>query len=210
MRKNSAFTLIEVLIALSLFALLAAITSSSMYYAFNARSRVSAQADRLNSLQLAISLIKQDTEEIAARTIRSNAFHLFPAFVGLPNYIELTRGGLPNPNAAEKRSTLKRIALLCQDNQLIRRSWPALDTPNRDIFEDKVLLDNLDDCHFAFLDESLQFLSEWRSNSMPNAPATNAPTVKMLPKAIQLNLALPNWGKGAFLFIIPEALYENI
>ena len=134
MRKHLGFTLIEVLVALTLFAILAAITSSSMYYAFNARSRVSAQADRLNYLQLAITLIKQDTEEIAVRSIRSNEFHLFPAFVGLPNYIELTRGGLPNPNAAEKRSTLKRIALLCQENQLIRRSWAALDAPNRDIF----------------------------------------------------------------------------
>ena len=205
MNKHHGFTLIEVLIALTLFAILAAITSSSMYYAFNARARVSAQADRLNALQLTISIIKQDTTEIATRPIRGNEFHLFPAFVGLSDYIELTRGGLPNPNGAEKRSTLKRLALLCRDNQLIRRSWSTLDAPNHDIFEDKVLLSNLDDCHFAFLDANLQLLSEWRSNSMPNAT-----TIKMLPKAIQLNLAMPDWGKGTFLFIIPEALYENI
>lgn len=205
MKKNYGFTLIEVLIALTLFAILAAITSSSMYHAFNARDRVSAQADRLSSLQLAISLIKQDTEEIAARSIRGNEFHLFPAFIGRTDYIELTRGGLPNPDGAERRSTLKRVALLCQDNQLIRRSWSTLDTPNRDIFEDKVLLSNLDDCHFAFLDSALQLLTEWRSNNIPNAS-----TIKMLPKAVQLNLALPSWGKATFLFILPEALYENI
>lgn len=216
MRKYLGFTLIEVLIALTLFAILAAITSSSMYYAFNARSRVSAQADRLNALQLTIALIKQDIEEIAARPIRGTEVHLLPSFLGLSNYIELTRAGLPNPNGAEKRSTLKRIALLCLDNQLIRRSWSTLDAPNRDIFEDKVLLGNLDDCHFAFLDTSLQLLNEWRINSMPtppttNSPTTNAPTtIKMLPKAVQLTLALPNWGKGTFLFIVPEALYENI
>ena len=205
MKKHYGFTLIEILVALSLFAILATITSTSMYYAFNARARVSAKADRLNALQLAIALIKQDTEQIAARPIRSNEFHLFPAFIGLPNYIELTRGGLPNPNSYEKRSTLKRIALLCQDNTLVRRSFASLDPPNRENYEEKVILDNLNDCHFAFLDTNLQLLNEWRSNSTPNAF-----TAKTLPKAIQVNLELSDWGKGTFLFIVPEAVYENI
>ncbi len=205
MKKNHGFTLIEILIALTLFAILTAITSSSMYYAFNARARVSAQADRLNALQLTLSLIKQDTEEIAARSIRSTDFHLFPAFIGEPHSIELTRGGLPNPHGAEKRSTLKRIALLCRNHQLIRRTWSTLDSPSRDVFEDKILLNNLDECHFAFLDSALQLLSKWRINNMLNVSTAN-----ILPKAIQLNLALSDWGKATFLFIIPGALYENI
>lgn len=205
MKKHHGFTLIEILIALSVFAILAAVTSSSMYYAFNARARVSAQADRLNALQLTIALLQQDTQEIATRSIHANELYFFPALIGRKDYIEFIRGGLPNPNGTEKRSTLKRIAWLCKSNQLIRRSWAVLDPPSRDSYEDKILLRQLQDCHFAFLDTSLQILNEWRMNSMQTASSS-----KMLPKAIQLNIALPDWGTGTFLLIIPEVLYEHV
>ncbi|NYQ85965.1 GspJ family T2SS minor pseudopilin variant LspJ, partial [Escherichia coli] len=69
MIKNKGFTLIEILIALTVFAILATITSSTLYYAFNTRTRVNAQAERLNALQLAISIIQQDTSQTVERAI---------------------------------------------------------------------------------------------------------------------------------------------
>ena len=199
------FTLIEVLIALALFAILAAITSSSMYHAFNTRQRITVQAERLNELQLAIALINQDSEQFVNRPVQGNDFKLFPAFIGHSSDVEFTRGGLPNPNGIETRSTLKRIALICQNNQLIRRSWATLDTPNREDYEDRVLLNNLQDCHFAFLDDELQVINQW-----VNDPAAESKITKPFPKAIQLNLALPEWGKATFLFIIPAGVYDNV
>lgn len=201
---RQAFTLIEVLIALVIFAILATITSSAMYYAFTTRTRVSEQAEQLMRLQLAITLIERDISQVANRAVRGEEMRLFPAFTGEVNYIEFTRGGMVNPTAVEKRSTMKRIAILCQNGQLIRRSWPALDTPKRNNYEDKVLLDKLTNCHFAYLNETLQLLNAWHANALPN---TNTPS---LPKAVQLSFTLPTWGKGSFLFILPEGLYAKI
>lgn len=203
--KTSAFTLIEVLIALVVFAILATITSSAMYYAFTTRSRVTEQAERLMTLQLAITLIERDIQQIANRPTRGDQMHLSPAFTGEKEYVEMTRGGLTNPGSSEKRSTMKRIAILCRNGQLIRRSWPVLDTPKRSNFEDRVLLDSITDCQFAYLDESLQVLSEWR------APANlaNTMTQPSLPKAVKLALTLKDWGKASFLFVLPEGLYAK-
>ena len=199
------FTLIEILIALSLFALIAGMTAAAMYQAFNARARLSAESDRLSNIQLALSLIQQDVRSITARNTYSNDFHLFPAFIGRSAYIEFTRDGLTNPGGINKRSTLQRVAYLCQDDRLVRRSWQATDMSEREQYHDQTLLSHLKACHFGFLHQSLQIFQEWdgieqnRKNEMIS-----------LPKAIQFNVTLEDGGEGPLLFAIPEAVYQNV
>ncbi len=204
MRYNKGFTLIEILIALTVFAILATITSSSLYYAFTTRTRVNAQAERLNALQLAVSIIQQDISQTVERAIRGNEMHLFPVFVGQPQYLELTRDGNVNPQSLEKRSSLKRIALVCIDGSLLHRTWPSLDPANRKTYEDKVLLENVTNCHFNYLNQSLQLLPEWREQAV-----TQNQGKEPLPKAIQINITLQEWGEMNLLFIIPGALYVS-
>lgn len=204
MRKDRGFTLLEVLIALAVFAVIATLTSSAMYYAFNTRARLTEQADRLNSLQLSLSLLSRDTAQAIDRGIYGTDMRSFPIFTGEPDYIEFTRGGYTNPNSSEKRSTLKRVAILCQNNQLIHRSWDVLDTTDRNRYEDRILQDNLLECRFAFLDHNLQVLKEWR----PQAVRQNQQQ-EPLPKAIQLNINLKSWGKLSLLFPISKAVYVD-
>lgn len=204
MHKYRGFTLIEILIALVVFAILAGITSSAMYYAFNTKARVNQQADRLNMLQLAVILLERDTTQAISRSIRGNEMHQFSAFIGQSQYFEFTRLGIENPYSQEKRSNMQRIAYVCRDNQLIRRRWPVLDTTNRDRYEDKVILDNLTACRFAYLNQSLQVLPEWRENALQQNQRAEP-----LPKAVQLNMTLRDWDKMSLLFTIPEALYAE-
>lgn len=201
MRSKHGFTLIEVLIALSVFAILATITSSSLYYAFNTRARVTVQAERLNALQMAISLIQQETRQIVNRPVRGNDMRLFSGFIGQDHYLEFTRDGHVNPGSLEKRSNLKRSALVCEKNKLLYRTWVNLDPAQRNDYEDKTLLDNLSDCGFAYLNQALQVLPEWRDQS-----ATPNPHADPLPKAIQMNLRLNDWGDLNLLFILPGVL----
>jgi general secretion pathway protein J len=204
MNKQKGYTLIEILIALAVFAILATLTSSSMYYAFNTRARVTEQADRLNALQLALILIERDTEQIVLREIRGKDMHIFPAFIGQPQYVEFTRTGFANPNSNEKRSILKRVAYLCQKDSLVRRTWISLDAVNRVDYQDKVLFTKLTHCNFSYLNQNLQNLAEWRSQAVqPNQSA------EPLPKAIQMNLTLSQTGNINYLLVIPEALYAE-
>lgn len=204
MKKQNGFTLIEILIALAVFAILATITSSTLYYAFTTRTRITAQADQLNNLQLALTLFERDITQTVQREVRGNNMHIFPVFVGEKFYLEFTRGGVINPNTNEKKSNLQRIAFLCKNKQLIKRKWYSLDTMDRTKFSDQVLLSHLNNCQFAYLNHSLQLLSEWRANAK-----TQDQKEEPLPKAIQFNLSLQNWGKASFLYIIPEALYAE-
>lgn len=204
MRRKTGYTLIELLIALTVFAILAMLTSSAMYYAFSTRARVAAQADRLVTLQLALTLIARDTEQAVNRPIRGNDMHAFPAFVGQPAYIEFTRDGLANPNSMEKRSTLQRVALLCRDHQLVRKTWESLDPLDRNQSEEKILLTDLKECQFRYLNQTLQVLSEWH-----NAGSGQNQESEPLPKAMQLTLTLNDWDKLNWLSIFPKALYDK-
>jgi general secretion pathway protein J len=64
------------------------------------------------------------------------------------------------------------------------------------------LINNLSDCNFNYLNQNLQVLTEWREQALSQNQRKEP-----LPKAIQLNLKLNDWGKLNLLFIIPEALY---
>jgi len=203
MKKNRGFTLLEVLIALTVFVILATVTTSAMYHAFNTRAIVTRQADRLSTIQLAMALIQRDTQQITERSVRGNQLQLIPAFIGQSQYLEFTRGGDVNPDD-HLRGTLIRIAFLCQNGQLVRRSWEAPDTPNRYKYKDKVLLNKLDQCRFAYLSHDLQVISEWRENALRQNQRKES-----LPTAIQFTLNLKDWGNMSLLFIIPEALYAE-
>lgn len=206
---EKGFTLLEILIALLIFAVLATLTSTAMYHVFTTRTRVNEKADRLMALQLTMLTLQRDIEQITPRSIRGNEQHAFAPLIGLPNYLEFTREGFPNPGMLEKRSTLKRMALLCQKDQLIRRTWSVLDTPAREKFRDKVLLDGLTHCHFAYLNKALQVLPQWRANLLSTQAKPREP-IESLPKAIQCTLETEHSGKATLLFIIPGALYATV
>lgn len=192
MKRVYGFTLIEILIALAVFAILATITSSAIYHAFNTRARVTLQADRLSALQLAIAILHRDTQQIVARSVRGNKLNISRPFVGQPHYFEFTRGGHANPNGLERRSTLTREAFLCHDSQLIRRRWDTLDGPSRSLYQDRILLDNLTKCQFAYLAQNQQMLPDWKAAT--------------LPAAIQLSANVTNWGKISLLFMVKGAI----
>lgn len=202
MKDCQGFTLIEILVALMVFTIIAALTASVMYHAFDTKSRVAQHALKINQLQFAILTIDRDMQQIIARPVRGNEMHLFPAFVGHPHYLEITRMGVLNPDFIEKRSHLKRVAYICQNQQLIRRTWSTLDTINRNQFEDKLLLSNLSLCQFSYLNSTLEILSDWHETT----DQINQ-DLEPLPKAIQFNLDFSSTNKLSFLTIIPEALY---
>lgn len=200
--KPLGYTLIEVMIALIVFAVIAVISSSVLYHVFTLRDRVAKQATQLSELQLVMTLFEHDMVQLVPRSVRSNDMHLFSSYIGTNQYIEFTRGGLINPQSFAKRSGLKRIAYLCRSGTLIRRAWDVLDTTDRHRFEDKILLTNLTECSFSYISRYQQVLSEWRASALEPDQKS-----QILPSGVGLTLNPHGWGKMTFMFVIPEGLY---
>lgn len=203
--NNRGFTLIEIIIALTIFATIAVITSSVLYQSFQIRERVTIQSEQLNTLQLALTLLQRDTEQLISRPVRGNEMHLFPAFIGQTSYLEFTRGGAVNPMSVEQRSTLKRMAYICKRGKLIRRIWAQLDTPDREDYHDSILLNNLKNCSFAYMGSHQNITPVWYQDTSRESAGKKV----SLPKAIQLTLTLKNWGQMVLLYVIPETLLST-
>src|ERR1043166_8093444 len=126
-KKQQGFTLVEILIALSIFAVMSVIISSVLFTVFKTRSRVNEHADRLSELQFAVILMQRDFEQAILRSITDENGTPLPGLMGDSTHIEFTRTGYTNPLYQEQRSSLQRVAYYINMDKLMRKNWPSLD-----------------------------------------------------------------------------------
>ncbi|MDF1646265.1 MAG: type II secretion system minor pseudopilin GspJ [Legionellaceae bacterium] len=191
------YTLIEVIIALAIFAIIGTLSVGLLSRAFDTKARLSAQITPLSDVQLAITRINQDAAQIVARAIRDHDMKKIPAFVASAQNIEFTRGGFVRPNEKTPESTLRRVALSCENNQLVRKSWAKLDGFIRDKPQKQILLEHLDKCGFSFTSSRHTWSDEWRGGDV------------LLPSSFKLYLSIKNLGEIAPIFIIPGGTHVD-
>ncbi len=196
--KNQGFTLIEILIALAVFTILAAATSTIIYNVSTTRARVLQQNERLESLELALSMFKYDLLQAIDRPITIHKTSAIFAFLGDETSLEFSRGGYVYPHVL-RRSALKRVAWYCRDSSLVRRSWERLDVPTRAAYSEKTALANLTSCKLGYLNKNLQTLKEWRGKALDSEQ-----NKEPLPTAVQLHVSLADWGHLSYLFALPN------
>lgn len=202
--RPQGFTLLEVLISLAIFAILALITAQALKVAFRTKEVLFKQNAELTQLEMSFALLSSDITQTTARPVLGNDLRLFPAFIGQPGYIEFSRSDKAIVTNTTKEPPFVRIAYLCKNNKLIRRRFNQLDSIDREQFLDQTILEGLSVCRFSYLNSTLDVLPLWR----PGAIKQNQQT-EPLPKAVRVAIEHPYWGNMVNLFIIPEALYVN-
>ena len=200
--KQRGFTLIEIIIALAVFAIITSFTSYILAQSFATDKRLKAQFHRSHQFELALVLLRRETAQIINRPVRGNEQSLLPAFIAHADGVEFTRSGDINPNAATQRSTLKRVAYLCYGNQLIRRTWTLLDSPDRRQFHSQILLDHLNACHFTYRDAKHQAHNEWVMR-----PRDRTKQLSPLPTSIICHLSLEKSGVIDIVLPLPTGFY---
>lgn len=200
--KQRGFTLIEIVIALGIFAIIASLTAYVLIQAFETDERLKRQSVRLHHLDIAVTTMRRETEQIINRPVRGGGQSLIPAFIGHADGVEFTRSGAINPGASEQRSTLKRTAYLCYGTKLIRRSWTLLDAPDRRQYHDLVLFDQLKSCGFTYTNHKRQSRPEWIIR--PKSRSLHNPNI---PISMSCHLNFETWGHLDIVFPIPVGLY---
>src|SRR5262249_20378098 len=149
------FTLVELLIAITIFAIMSTITTSALYNAFTTRDRLALESKRNSALQLAFVLIERDITQIIDRKIM-NEKGVFPAVFGQESQLEFSRGGIINPRFTKKQSTLQRITYQLSKGRLIRFSEIALDTDRENPKTKTLLLQHVTSLSFSYIDKHKQ------------------------------------------------------
>ncbi len=206
------FTLVELLVALFITAILFAMGYGALSQALNSRREVEEQGARLGALQQAMRVMEQDFELMQprpARDLLGNGYEaplvvsqnsqagaaMTPAssMAGQqgPAMLTFTRGGWANP-AGVPRAELQRVSYLLRDGKLVRQHLPTMDTTAATIVVERELLDGIEALSFRFMDESLTWSTSW-----PSAPMQTLPPSALLrarPVAVEITLKLKDLG----------------
>lgn len=156
-RTAHGFTLLEVLIAVSVFAVLSALAYAGLLHMLEGRDRIEAEREQWRQLALAFVQLEDDLAQARPRPIRDTGGAVLPAFRGQPvdprplgdPSLEFTRGGA-YVSADGRQSDLLRIGYRLKDGVLYRLVWPVLDRPPVSEPREIALLANVDNLTLRF------------------------------------------------------------
>jgi len=178
---QGGFTLLEVLIAVAIFALLGMAAYSGLDAVLKARARLDAENHQWRAVALFWTRLGRDLTAYVDRPARLRGSAPQAAFLGestaMGEYaaqLELTRLG-----AADAGNTLpERVAYRLREGKVEWLRWPALDSAPRAIPDVAVLLDRVSALEFSYRDSAGIWSPRW-----PPAASLSHPTaVKVVLK----------------------------
>lgn len=192
-RKLAGFTLLELLVAMGIFAVIGAMALGGLNAVVDQTTIAREQMDRLNRLQRAVRLMSGDFNSLAPRFVRDE---LGTAGEGplladgrlFGVELRLTRGSWPNPAGLPHRGTLQRVQYRLEDDKLIREYWPVVDHVLGQEPRSEELLTGVNEFKLLYLDGQDEWQTQW-------PPAQNAAAVASpRPRAVRIMLDLQDWG----------------
>jgi general secretion pathway protein J len=121
------FTLIEMLVALAVFAVLGVMASQLLARLVDVHDVASSRGQRLSDVQRAMQIMQRDIMQMSQRGVRDELGDpLVHLRLGGDVAVEFTRRGWRNP-LGQRRSELQRVAYLVTDGVLYRYYWNVLD-----------------------------------------------------------------------------------
>ncbi|MEM7739750.1 MAG: type II secretion system minor pseudopilin GspJ [Pseudomonadota bacterium] len=199
--NERGLTLVELLIAMTIFAFVSAASVASFNLAASGASQLQEATDRLAKIERMRSIMRGDLALFADLPVyEPNSSERRPAFVGgtliddvMPDagdgewLLALVRSGWTNVASVEPRSELQAVGYLLIDDALVRRTRPFIDAANETPHRDQVLLTNLDEIELAYY-----YQGDWDDDLELGA----------VPTALRLMFVHPAYGRMRHDFLV--------
>ncbi len=199
------FTLLELLVALVVFAIMAVAAYSGLSNVLFTRAAVETENRRLAMTQLAFYRLAQDLEQVVQRGVRDEYGEAQPALRGNVQDSEallFTRAGWDNP-LGQPRATLQRVAYRLREGRLWRLHWTVLDRGGLTEPHEIMLLDRVRELRLRFLDQDNAWRNDWPPPADNSSDPARKPKPDQLPRAVEISLTLEDWGEITRLLLLP-------
>lgn len=178
----AGFTLVEVLVAVLVFSLLAATAYAGLNAIAGAVEAQRTRAAELAELQRAVATLDGDLRQLVSRPGRDRQGRVRPALEGGPGTLLGRRAGRLNP-AGLPRSHLQQFRWRF-DGVLLRETWGAVETPPEAEPVGRARFGSAGDVAFRYRDADGLWHRQWPVSGRRDA----------LPSAIEYVLDTAAWG----------------
>lgn len=187
--RNHGFTLIEVLIAVTIFAVMSAFAYRALSSILDARERVTQENQKWRGVSTFFARLEADLTNAAARSIRNSNNLDEAAFVGNLTFnketegqLMFTRMGLPGSSGT--LAAPQRLGYRIKQGTIEELVWPVLDQGQRTAPAVYPLLSGISTFTLRYLSSTNIWQTRW-------PPQTTGPaSVRDIPKAVEVALTL--------------------
>ncbi len=200
-RGERGFTLLELLIAVAIFALLALATYRMLSSVMQADTATREHEQQLRELVRAMAAFERDVLQATPRPVRDPFGEKRPALLGADGdatALEFTRTGWRNPMGAP-RSRLQRVRWELSGELLQRRYWNVLDQAQDSQPQVQAVLDGVTRLTLRYMDRQGQWQPSW-----PPTDGNESERYEQLPKAVELELEHRRYGKLRRVLRLPD------
>jgi len=192
MKQRAGFTLVEVMVSLLIFAMLAGAGAAVLSAVIDNRFAVKSASDRVGDLQRMRGLLRADLGQATARRSRATTGRPTPQPIigavapGDPVLV-LNRAGWSNPGE-QARPSLQRVEYRLVEDRLERRASSHLDGARPG--PPQVLFRGVSDVAVGFVRDG------------ETAPAFISSIDRPLPDAVRIGMTIKGYGRVDQLFIV--------
>lgn len=189
------FTLLELMVALGIFALIGAASYTMLSSETRSQQRLQEASARLSHWQRGMLRLSQDILQIAPRAIREDYGSREYMLVGDSSSLTFTRNGWSNP-LQRQRSDLQRVhyeVLSGEESSALQRSfWSTLDrAPGSEPLQ-QIVIPDVESLSVRYLDPEN---GEWREQWPPQSGIGEDSSFDKLPEAIEIILTSSHLGE---------------
>jgi len=188
------FTLVELLVAMAILALLASVSFRGLSSILEAEAHVQSETRRWNDVAVVIAQFGRDLSLAVPRPVRGSSGEVLAAMVisgpsdEIRGQIVVTRLG--DSDSASSQSGLRRIGYRLRAGVLEYLSWPAADSAPAAMPSVNPVLENVADLQLRALDQNGIWSVVW-----PAGPQANA-----LPRAVEAQIVLAGGARITRIF----------
>lgn len=194
---NRGFTLIEVMIAIAIFAVVGVLASQMLGNIIRQQEIIEQRGQRLSDLQRGMNVLQRDILQLTNRAVRDQFGDPLPSVILDDELLlEFTRRGWRNP-LGQTRSELQRVAYDLREDKLYRYYWTVLDRGPESEPLEQVLMEGVLDVEFAGVDGN--------GDQWPQ-PGWNPADPGQRLAAISVRLDVEPFGELTRLWEVPDVL----
>lgn len=187
--KSFGFTLIEVIVALSVFAALSIIGYKGINSLIQTKQRITVEDSKWQELILFFDRFELDIKQCVKRPIRTNDDQLQAAWLAAPSFAgedgaQLVFSRFGDPEQPGFLMDTRRVGYRLHEGAIELLIWPSLDAAPSAKPERFIVLTHVAQVTFAYLAADGQWLNAW-----PDVTQTIAQK-SFAPSAVQLTIKL--------------------